>query len=65
MTEQLLTVEELADKLKTPVSWVYGQTRKKGTGTIPTIRVGKYCRFQLVDVLAWLQQKGLENDNGL
>jgi len=60
MTEQLLTVEELAEELKTPVSWVYGQTRKKGVGAIPTIRVGKYCRFKISDVLAWLERKGEE-----
>ena len=63
MTEQLITVQGLADKLKTPVSWIYGQTRKKGPNTIPMIRVGKYCRFRLGDVLAWLERKSEESDN--
>ena len=63
MNEELLTVQGLADELKTPVSWVYGQTRKKGPSTIPMIRVGKYCRFRLGDVLAWLERKSEESDN--
>ena len=62
MTEQLLTVEELANELKTPVSWVYGQTRRKGDDSIPTLRVGKYLRFRLADVLAWLERKGVQSD---
>jgi excisionase family DNA binding protein len=61
MTEQLLTVKELAERLKTPVSWVYGKTRKKGGDAIPNIRVGKYIRFRLEEVLDWLELKNKEN----
>ena len=60
MTEQLLTVKELAERLKTPVSWVYGKTRMKGGDAIPNIRVGKYIRFQLEEVLDWLELKNKE-----
>lgn len=63
MAEQLLTVEELAGELKTAVSWVYGQTRQKGDDGIPMIRVGKYCRFRLAEVLEWLERKGQEGNN--
>ena len=44
----LLTPEELAEKLKIPVSWVYEQSRQK---KIPTHRLGRYIRFDLREVL--------------
>lgn len=52
--DRLLTAEELADRLKVPVSWVYEQSRQ---GKIPTHRVGRYIRFDLQEVLA-SQRKG-------
>lgn len=55
---ELMTVKELAQKLKVPESWIYGETRKTGPGTIPRIKVGKYLRFFLPKVLAWLEEKG-------
>jgi excisionase family DNA binding protein len=58
--EGLLTVQELAKELKVNDSWVYGQTRKTGTGSIPRVRVGKYIRFRLQEVLAWLQENSRE-----
>ena len=44
----LLTAEELAEKLRIPVSWVYEQSRQK---KIPTHRLGRYIRFDLHEVL--------------
>ena len=44
----LLTPEELADKLKIPVSWVYEQSRQN---KIPTHRLGRYIRFDFHQVL--------------
>jgi excisionase family DNA binding protein len=46
--ERLLDPEELAERLKVPVSWVYEQSRR---GRIPTIKLGRYVRFKLNDVL--------------
>lgn len=57
MDTDLLTVNEIADKLKVKPSWVYGETRKTGPGTIPRIRVGKYLRFSLEEVLDWLKNR--------
>ena len=57
MNEQLLTVEELAKELKAPPSWIYSRTRQTGPDAIPVIRVGKYCRFKLADVMEWLEQQ--------
>lgn len=44
----LLTPDELADKLKIPVTWVYEQSRQN---KIPTHRLGRYIRFDLREVL--------------
>jgi excisionase family DNA binding protein len=57
MTNQdlnLLTVNDLAKQLKVKPSWIYGETRKTGPGTIPRIKVGKYLRFSLEEVMGWL-----------
>jgi excisionase family DNA binding protein len=56
----LLTVEELAEALHVPRSWIYDRTRKK---TIPHVKVGRYPRFDLNEVLAWLEfQKGRRSE---
>ena len=55
--EKLLTVEELAEILRVPKSWVYAQTRETGPGSIPRVRVGKYRRFELSKVREWLEKK--------
>lgn len=46
--KELLEPEELAARLKVPVSWVYEQSRQ---GNIPTHRIGRYVRFDLAEVL--------------
>jgi excisionase family DNA binding protein len=46
--EHLLTPEELAERLKVPLSWVYENSR---TGKIPSVKLGRYVRFKLNDVL--------------
>jgi excisionase family DNA binding protein len=47
-TAELLTPEDLADRLKVPLSWVYEQSRQ---GNIPTHRIGRYIRFDLHEVI--------------
>ena len=46
---ELLTPEQLAEKLIVPPSWVYEQSR---LGKIPTHKLGRYIRFDLHEVLA-------------
>jgi len=53
----LLTVEEVAELLKVPVSWVYDRTRSGGVNRIPGFRLGKYWRFQEAEILAWLERQ--------
>ncbi len=56
---ELFTPDELANKLKLPVSWVYAQSRQ---GNIPTHRLGRYIRFDLSEVLESQAAKRLEKD---
>ena len=51
---ELKTVNELAGALKVPKSWIYDKTRKN---EIPMIRVGKYLRFDMNEVLEWLKNR--------
>ncbi len=57
MDQNLLTVGELAEFLSVPKSWVYSRTRQTGPDSMPRIKVGKYCRFVLNDVLDWLKNQ--------
>jgi excisionase family DNA binding protein len=61
---QLLTIEEVAELLHVPVSWVYGKTRRRSMDRVPGFRLGKYWRFREADVLAWIErQRGGANPN--
>jgi excisionase family DNA binding protein len=51
---ELLGPEELAKRLKVPVSWVYEQSRQDN---IPTHRIGKYIRFDLAEVIKSQKEK--------
>jgi excisionase family DNA binding protein len=55
MADKWLNAEELADQLSIPTSWIYSQTRNRGPNPIPALKVGKYYRFQLAQVIEWLQ----------
>jgi excisionase family DNA binding protein len=55
--DRLLTVEEVAEMLQVPASWVYGHTRKRSLDRIPGFRLGKYWRFREADVMTWLERR--------
>ena len=56
----ILTPQELAERLKVPVSWVFEQTRERAKvrnkTPLPCIRLGKYLRFSWVQVCEWMTQ---------
>lgn len=56
-----LTMDEMADTLKVPKSWLYTRTRETGPGSIPRVKVGKYIRFRLDEVLKWIEQNQESN----
>jgi excisionase family DNA binding protein len=60
---ELLTVKEVAELLRVPVSWVYDRTRKRSLDRLPGIRLGKYWRFRQREVLAWIESQR-ERSNG-
>ena len=53
MNDRLLDAREVAEWLGVPVSWVRESTR---SGAIPHVRLGRYVRFELVQVEAWLEE---------
>jgi hypothetical protein len=59
--EDILTPEELAQRLKVNIGWVYEKSRLRGknNGTpLPTLRMGRYLRFSWPDVVEWLRSAG-------
>jgi predicted DNA-binding transcriptional regulator AlpA len=52
---QLLSVEELAGMLQVPAKTVY-QWRYLGEGP-PSVRIGRYLRFDPRDVVSWLEDR--------
>jgi excisionase family DNA binding protein len=60
--EELLTIEELAGKLKVPKSWVYSRTRETGPGSLPRLKTGKYLRFEEGAVMEWLRGRNKRED---
>ena len=55
--DSLLTIEDVAELLKLPTSWVYERTRRRSSDRIPGFRLGKYWRFRHAEVLAWLERQ--------
>jgi excisionase family DNA binding protein len=53
--DPLLTIKEVAELLRVPISWVYGRTRKRALDRLPGYRLGKYWRFSENEVLAWVK----------
>lgn len=54
---ELMTVQQVAELLQVPVSWVYGRLRKRSLEKLPGYRLGKYWRFDKEEILAWLAQQ--------
>jgi len=57
MYQNLLNVDQLAENLNVPKSWVYSRTRESGPESIPKIKVGKYIRFEINAVMRWLREQ--------
>ena len=56
-TKKLITIDELAEELNVPKSWVYHQSRLKKVNGFPVRKFGKYLRFDLDEVIAWGEKK--------
>jgi excisionase family DNA binding protein len=53
VTDRLLTAQEVADYLTVPETWVRNETR---ADRIPHVKLGKYRRYRVEEVLAWLEE---------
>lgn len=51
MNKEMLRVEDLAVRLKVPVSQIYRQAE---LGRLPCVRIGRYLRFPWPDILVHL-----------
>ena len=56
--EGLLDVDGLSKALGVHKSWVYSRTRETGPDAMPRIRLGKYLRFRLSEVMDWANRRG-------
>ena len=54
-SEKLLTVQEVASRLNVPVTWIYQRTRL-GQRALPHVRLGKYIRFNINEVMVFLKK---------
>lgn len=54
----ILTPNQLAERLQVGVNWVYEKSRSRGKHSgepLPVLRCGRYLRFFWPDVCAWLR----------
>jgi excisionase family DNA binding protein len=58
---RLLTAEELAERWQVPKSHVYRLTRSR---ELPTVKLGRYCRYALAAVEAFEQAGGTKAGQG-
>ena len=59
--QELLTPEELAERLKVPTSWVYEKRRPRCKNPIPAVPLGKIVRFDWDAIVAWLEKQVAED----
>lgn len=51
----ILTLSELAERLKVSERWIYEKSRRRCQDPLPVIRIGRYLRFHWLDVSAWMR----------
>jgi excisionase family DNA binding protein len=62
LENHLLSVQQVADLLQVPTSWVYGRMRKRCSDRLPGYRLGKYWRFSEFEIRAWVKrQRGAQH----
>ncbi len=54
---QILTLSEVAQRLKVSERWVYEKSRRRCQNPLPAIRIGRYLRFDWQEVSAWLREQ--------
>jgi len=59
---RFLTVSEVAQLLRVPISWIYARTRQRTLNRLPGYRLGKYWRFRQEEVLTWVESQRRDSD---
>ena len=57
LEEELLTVQDAARLLNVTTSWVYEHTRAGVEGQLPSVKIGKYLRFDRRDLRAYIDRR--------
>ena len=52
--DTLLTVHEVSEILRVPVSWVYERTRNR---SIPMCKFGRHVRIPRKQLISWVEKK--------
>jgi len=55
--KELLTIDEMANRLKVKPSWLYFRTMQTGNNSIPRVKIGKYLRFNPGAVMEWIESQ--------
>ena len=55
--DELLTVQEAAQFLKVPPSWIYDHVRPDAADRLPVLKLGKYLRFDVRDLREYIERK--------
>ena len=53
--KELLTIDEMANRLKVKPSWLYFRTMQTGNNSSPRVKIGKYLRFNPGAVMEWIE----------
>jgi hypothetical protein len=61
--EDILTPKELAARLKVPEGWIFEKTRSRCENPIPSLRMGRFVRFDWVAVVKWLESEAVTQGN--
>jgi predicted DNA-binding transcriptional regulator AlpA len=64
--EDILTPDQLAQRLQVKRSWVYEKCRRRGKYAelpLPVLRIGRYLRFYWPDICDWMRTAS-ENPRG-
>jgi excisionase family DNA binding protein len=59
--DTLWTVQDVARVLNVPVSWVYARAED---GSVPSVKVGRYRRFEPAAIQAWVERQRTKSVGG-
>jgi excisionase family DNA binding protein len=59
VSDELLTIEQLAEYLQIPVRTIHDWRHRRGGGP-RAVKVGRHLRYRMSDVQAWLESKASE-----